>query len=75
MYGNSLEHYAVLEWHYIKQFFNKKDLTSSTGALECFCKDLSAYDAFNKIYSATEENSDVIVRGKVCYDWEMGIML
>jgi hypothetical protein len=32
-YGGSLEHYAVLEWSYLKETLHSKDLTSSTGTL------------------------------------------
>jgi hypothetical protein len=32
-YGDSLEHYAVLEWTYLKETLHSKDLTSSTGTL------------------------------------------
>lgn len=35
-YGDSLEHYGVLEWSYLKETLKTKDLTSSTGTLSCF---------------------------------------
>jgi len=74
-YGSTLNHYAVLEWHFITEVSNKKDLTSSTGALECFCADLGILEAFNSVYTTAESHSGMVIQGKICYDWEMGVML
>lgn len=72
----TLKHFAILEWHYIRELQESKSkISSSTRALECFCKDLSVLEAFNKAFTTIESNSKALVQGKICYDWMMGIVL
>ncbi|CAI2372771.1 unnamed protein product [Moneuplotes crassus] len=74
-YGDSLEHYGVLEWVYLKETLHSKDLTSSTGTLSCFCNQHSLKHgvlATMKSQHYTINKEDVFVGGHICYDWQSG---
>lgn len=74
-YQESLEHYAVLEWTFLKDTLHIKDLTSSTGTLSCFCKKFSQENGVISTLNAeffTQSKLGEYVGGQVCYDWQSG---
>ena len=74
-YGDSLEHYGILEWSYLKETLHSKDLTSSTGTLSWFCKKHSYEHGIISTLNAkyyTQNKEDEYVGGQICYDWQSG---
>lgn len=33
------------------------------------------FEAFNSVYTTVDSHSDLMVQGRICYDWEMGMFL
>lgn len=74
-YHESLEHYAILEWTYLKNTLHSNDLTSSTGTLSCFCAQYSKQNGVISTLNAqffTQSKLGEYVGGQVCYDWQSG---
>lgn len=75
-YEGSLEHYAVLEWTYLKNTLHSDDLTSSTGTLSCFCLQHSTKNGviatLNAQFFAPSKVDGQYVGGQICYDWQSG---
>jgi hypothetical protein len=75
-YGDSLEHFAVLEWTYLKNTLQTNDLTSSTGTLSWFWQKYSNENGIlatlNKEFFTQSKVKQEYVGGQVWYDWQSG---
>ncbi|CAI2373992.1 unnamed protein product [Moneuplotes crassus] len=73
-YDHNLIHYGVQEYHYLTNFYNTNNLTSSMGILNCLCQNYSDTHGMISTFGAEMYllQKGQIMGGKVCYHWSQG---